>query len=185
MPSDMAYRVAFGSWGKALIAAGFDVPKHRTTDKQKKAVSKAHKGKFREQSFNWKGGKRKDKFGYIHIWISEKQKLVREHRLVMEQHLGRALRPNEDVHHINGVKDDNRIENLQLVTKSQHTHLHKADKPNPRRNRSWCDYPSCNILTGSHYKLCNKHYKLQWQRVRQGLAGNLHDYNRVSPIDKS
>jgi hypothetical protein len=47
-----------------------------------------------------------------------------EHRLVLERALGRLLGADEHVHHINGVKDDNRPENLVALTKSAHHRLH-------------------------------------------------------------
>jgi len=73
---------------------------------------------------SWKGGRRKTKDGYILLWKST-GKTILEHRAIMEKHLGRKLDPREIVHHINGIKDDNRIENFLLITQSEHCQLEK------------------------------------------------------------
>lgn len=77
-------------------------------------------------SANWKGGKHYHPGGYVIVTNQDypgrkRNSRAFEHRVVMTRHLGRPLHKGESVHHKNGVRDDNRIENLELWTKCQPT----------------------------------------------------------------
>ena len=70
-----------------------------------------------------------EKKGYVRVidWSTGKRRFIIEHRLVMEKALGRTLTRAERVHHINGDRADNRIENLRLYS-SQSEHI-RAEHP--------------------------------------------------------
>lgn len=70
--------------------------------------------------------KTKNKQGYVQVSVNGKSSL--EHRLVMEKHLGRRLLSHEAVHHRNGVRDDNRLENLELWSTSHPAGQRTTDK---------------------------------------------------------
>jgi len=86
---------------------------------------------------NWKGGVSYDGLGYKMIYkpnhpYAKNKKYVYKHRIVMEEKLGRYLKTNEIVHHRNVNITDNRLDNLELLTKSEHMKKHFLDR---KRNR--------------------------------------------------
>ncbi len=112
------------SWNEGLT---------KDTDKSLMSISKKRMGKNNPM---WKGGKIITQHGYVLILFpnhpfSNSGGYILEHRLVMEKHLGRYLKPKEQTHHINGIKDDNRIENLMLFSnRKEHIKFHhKQESP--------------------------------------------------------
>lgn len=118
-------------------------------DSAREKISKAHKGKIVSEETRKKmscsdkvggiGHKKKRTDGYIYIYFPDHPKstkggYIMEHVLVMECLIGRHLNDEEVVHHINGVRDDNRKENLKLMTFKEHASYHMKKRYEKRRN---------------------------------------------------
>lgn len=108
----------------------------RLTPDHRRKISRANRGASNRR---WRGGRIVTTHGYIAVYVPSHPYPIRgsyvyEHRLVMEQHLGRYLRPEEVVHHINGDHADNRLENLRLFHgPSAHAAFHARERAKAKR----------------------------------------------------
>ncbi len=128
----------------------FNFKNYKHTKETKEKISQATKGKKRSIETKIKiskahkiggiGSKKKRKDGYISVYFpdhpgSNKDGYIMEHDLVMECYIGRWLNDDEIVHHKNHIRDDNRIENLQLMTFREHARLHMIERHNKNKER--------------------------------------------------
>ncbi len=100
---------------------------YKKTKEARENIAKNHADFSGKNNPNWKGGRSVNHKGYIFIHspnhpFANRERYVFEHRLVAEKELGRFLKDEEEVHHINKIKSDNRLENL-MVFATQSAHL--------------------------------------------------------------
>jgi hypothetical protein len=104
-------------------------PQRRTLVSRRKDLKWGNDARQGKGNSNWHGGKYFDDKGYVRARVPdhpfEVHGYVYEHRLVIEHAIGRYLEPWESCHHINEVKEDNRVSNLYLTTASEHSSIHR------------------------------------------------------------
>jgi ribosomal protein S27E len=111
------------------------------------------------KNINWKGGRRKMNTGYVIIWLDKNDPFyqmahangyVLEHRYLIAKKLGRCLKEFEQVHHLNGKVDDNRLENLQLINGSVHNLITKMQTRINFLERELKKYVNTKVLYPTH-----------------------------------
>jgi hypothetical protein len=101
---------------------------------------KKNKGRRKRADYEFGGHEKKRTDGYVKVYAPDHPHCtadgyVMKHILVMEKSIGRYLREKECVHHINHIRDDNRLENLKLMTLSEHMSMHMKERYEKRRKK--------------------------------------------------
>ena len=109
----------------------------KLTEEHKRAISEHNSCNY--NGLNGYGHTKNHCCGYILAYVpkhphAHKDGYVMLHTVLMEQHIGRYLNADEVVHHINHDRSDNRIENLQLMTKHEHCLMHMKERHQKRRD---------------------------------------------------
>jgi len=91
----------------------FGIPLRTMTEAQEASVKSGKRSVPLHKTYT-------DVHGYVQEWDPERKRFVAQHRLVMERHLKRRLDPTELVHHLNGIKTNNRLENLGMTNPRNH-----------------------------------------------------------------
>jgi len=117
----------------------------------------------------WDGGIYYDEEGYQRVLVSSKN-YYPLHRLIMEWHLKRKLNEDEIVHHVNEIKDDNRIENLKIVCRSRHLSLHRKGAKASAKTKSLLR----KIRKGTNQKENHQQWKTEITKATVLKAINSH-----------
>ena len=117
------------SCGKSFYATASSIAMGYSTHCSRKCSNPA-RGRAGTRNGNWKGGFFIRSDGYVAVGVVGGGYRL-EHDLVMEAHIGRRLLPGENVHHLNEIRHDNVLGNLELTTASRHIKEHHPSKKVP------------------------------------------------------